>query len=645
MRTLRSDLFLKELDAKFLLGKHRVSSAVSISGGKDSLVSLDLACRVGIRTAIYCNTTMDYPGTSDYVKQIARHYDITIHEVRAPVDFLNLVKEIGFPSRRVRWCCDVFKFGPLAHFVQEHGIKTLITGLRSDESVKRKEYTSVGENPLVPVVQINPIVSWSLDDVWDYIRHYELPYNRLYDEGHARLGCWPCPFQTTDDLRRLKVDQPELHDELVFALDEVLKKFGTIGIHDKRDYIENHAWVKYAPPQRNMSSGIIEYDTQDKSHRFSIRVNGSDGDFDLVKQHLKIFDKHVSRLQVNESTQSIIIESEHLHLNQVLIYCEKEINCKGCGACRSLCPASAISVVENHYRIDWEKCTRCLSCVSTTKIKGACVARHCMPVRKKFDIHASHDEDFHHNEIIQAEKATRISYRTRKPFSEVFSLLTTYLETQHPGDVLISGKDEAKYIITPKFDFYLRKYRGLSEMYVIDFKDANAIDFLEEIIKLFNTKQHPGAVAAKKVYDSREGFFDIFSPCGYENFLLESPFDFNGQLFEFLKPFGLVKTSEFSEKKQFNYQGERVFITYQESGKTVKFTVLDKEGASELVDRIGNQVQKSICCKLCGKCAESCPVGAIEIVHGKLVINELCNHCEACTENSCVYTNVDSITS
>ena len=42
---------------------------------------------------------------------------------------------------------------------------------------------------------LNPIIEWSSDEVWEYIRERRLPYNPLYDNGHTRVGCIGCPMR------------------------------------------------------------------------------------------------------------------------------------------------------------------------------------------------------------------------------------------------------------------------------------------------------------------------------------------------------------------------------------------------------------------------------------------------------------------
>lgn len=46
---------------------------------------------------------------------------------------------------------------------------------------------------------VNPIIDWTDEDVWEFIHEYEVPYCKLYDEGHKRLGCIGCPMVNTQE--------------------------------------------------------------------------------------------------------------------------------------------------------------------------------------------------------------------------------------------------------------------------------------------------------------------------------------------------------------------------------------------------------------------------------------------------------------
>ena len=41
---------------------------------------------------------------------------------------------------------------------------------------------------------VNPIIEWSDEEVWEFIKSENIPYCELYDEGFHRLGCIGCPL-------------------------------------------------------------------------------------------------------------------------------------------------------------------------------------------------------------------------------------------------------------------------------------------------------------------------------------------------------------------------------------------------------------------------------------------------------------------
>ena len=91
--------FLRSMERDDLL-------SLGFSGGKDSVVILDLAERAGIKyNAIYANTTVDPPGTISFIK---RHYP-QVRIIHPEKSFFQLVEEKGLPSRPRRFCCERLK--------------------------------------------------------------------------------------------------------------------------------------------------------------------------------------------------------------------------------------------------------------------------------------------------------------------------------------------------------------------------------------------------------------------------------------------------------------------------------------------------------------------------------------------------------
>jgi phosphoadenosine phosphosulfate reductase len=68
-----------------------------------------------------------------------------------------------------------------------------MTAIRRDQTAQRASAPIVGPETKFPhLVKINPLANWSKNQVWDYIKQYEIPYNPLHDQGFPSIGCQPC---------------------------------------------------------------------------------------------------------------------------------------------------------------------------------------------------------------------------------------------------------------------------------------------------------------------------------------------------------------------------------------------------------------------------------------------------------------------
>ena len=100
---------------------------------------------------------------------------------------INLFYE-GTENRKL--CCFIRKTEPLTRALQ--GADAWICGLRRDQSVTRQETKVVEWDSIQKKIKVNPLVNWTVEQVWDYIHAHKIPYNTLHDKGYPSIGCLPC---------------------------------------------------------------------------------------------------------------------------------------------------------------------------------------------------------------------------------------------------------------------------------------------------------------------------------------------------------------------------------------------------------------------------------------------------------------------
>ena len=155
---------------------------LAFSGGKDSCVIKALADMAGVKyDAHYSVTGIDPPEVVYFIRE---HHSGVKFEMPDKT-FLQLLPTVGFPTRRIRWCCRLLK--------EKGGEgRVVVTGLRKSEGARRSRRKLLEGDTIKQYV--NPIIDWSDRDVWEFIRKNNIPYCKLYDEGWHRIGCLFCPM-------------------------------------------------------------------------------------------------------------------------------------------------------------------------------------------------------------------------------------------------------------------------------------------------------------------------------------------------------------------------------------------------------------------------------------------------------------------
>jgi len=87
-------------------------------------------------------------------------------------------------------CCALRKLEPFQRAIA--GFGAWVTGVRREQSAARSAYLVSERDERYGLQKISPLLDWSADEVWVYIRAGALPYNPLHDRGYPSIGCAPC---------------------------------------------------------------------------------------------------------------------------------------------------------------------------------------------------------------------------------------------------------------------------------------------------------------------------------------------------------------------------------------------------------------------------------------------------------------------
>ena len=171
--------------------------AVMSSFGLEDVALWDMMWKINRDASIKTLDTFRLPTeTYSLMDRITTRYGVKIDVFFPDVDLVeDMVKEKGFNLfyrgvENRKMCCGVRKVEPLNRALM--GLDAWVTGLRRDQGMNRGDTAIVEWEHDRGMYKINPLSNWGLDQVWDYVRQNDVPYNELHDKGFPSIGCAPC---------------------------------------------------------------------------------------------------------------------------------------------------------------------------------------------------------------------------------------------------------------------------------------------------------------------------------------------------------------------------------------------------------------------------------------------------------------------
>ena len=390
----------------------RENVVISFSGGKDSTVTADVVLKALSDPSIvhiFGDTTLEFPSTIEYAKRYRNNHPNAIFLVtkNEEQDFSKVCEDIGPPARMMRWCCSMFKTGPITRAINSlYRNQQILTfyGIRKSESVSRSKYNRVEDDATSVKIQqqtvASPIFFWKDIDIWLYLLGEKVDFNEAYRLGYDRVGCWCCPNNNQRAQFLSRIYMPEQSKSW---RDYLIRFAKSIGKSDAEKYVDEGKWkARQGGNGLSSASDVKIRFTNCTSEENAMIYKLTRSYSDELVQMFTPFGKLAPELGKKLLRETIILDArtnvpilsiqpfrqdgydyaikirtmnvtDHEALQRQAAYQVKKYNaCRKCLKCESLCRSGAISIDADGYHIDPQKCVHCKMCVTAKYLDGGC---------------------------------------------------------------------------------------------------------------------------------------------------------------------------------------------------------------------------------------------------------------------------------
>lgn len=371
---------------------------VAFSGGKDSVVALDIVQRALPHNefkVVFGNTDMEFPTTTELVQKLSRKCSdegIEFLEAASNMTSKESWNIFGPPARKVRWCCTVHKTAPVINMLSDKFANgklrcVMITGVRGDESVSRSGYDemSMGKK-MAGQYSFHPILEWSSAEIYLYIYSQGLLLNDAYKYGFNRVGCIMCP-NSSEKHEYIKWQCfPELVDEYCERITQNSAK--DLSGDNAKIFLETGGWKSRLSGRELKFSEEDRFQLNETPAYLKFSVNKLNPVWKTWYKTMGIIEENSGEIMLeyngvwrkcreSEDKNGGLIEIENLgnSKNSIeFIFLFKSVLAKSqycifCKTCVAECPHRNISMSDGKITIS-DKCIKCHECL---KILSGCL--------------------------------------------------------------------------------------------------------------------------------------------------------------------------------------------------------------------------------------------------------------------------------
>lgn len=363
---------------------------VAFSGGKDSVVALDLVQRAlphNCFKVLFGDTGMEFPDTYETVekiKQICAEEKIEFLQAKSKLKPENTWQIFGPLAVTIRWCCSVHKTTPqimqLREVLQKPDFTGMaFTGVRGDESLSRSEYDAISYGGKHSgQYSCHPILEWNTAELFLYIYENGLTFNNAYKKGNTRAGCLVCPMsQGKHDYMKYK----NYPDDTDLFINKIITTSGKNFSKENYDRFVEQGYWRTRKSGRELNFGhdkhvfeivkgqnVITVQKKNEYWKEWAKTIGQvtslgDGEFSIAYEGKSYAIRTISTQEGGEQFTFPNIENSKSDIKFLSLFKSviiKSVYCVNCGYCAAECKSGCIDMA-NGVHIS-NQCKHCFSC-------------------------------------------------------------------------------------------------------------------------------------------------------------------------------------------------------------------------------------------------------------------------------------------